>query len=211
MRRRHRRHRGREPRLSYRTACRAIFNTLKKCGAEAGDTVAILGIGGLGHLALQYPRRMGFRVIAIGRGADIAQEAFALGAHRYIDTLVEVAVAAHKQLRGAQAIVATIGHAATVSALFGALTPTGRLVLLGGGKEPLAVPIGPLVVREWSIAGSINWTPQESERTLEFRVLADMQPQVEVVPLRVGPRRLRAAEVRSSQVPCSHVHACVSR
>ena len=79
----------------------ATFNALKKCGAEAGDTVAILGIGGLGHLALQYARRMGFRVVAIGRGADIAQDAIALGAHRYVDTLVEDAVAALRQLCGA--------------------------------------------------------------------------------------------------------------
>src|SRR5918993_1002829 len=64
----------------------ATFNALKKCGAEAGDTVAILGIGGVGHMALQYARRMGFRVVAIGRGSDIATEALALGAHAYIDT-----------------------------------------------------------------------------------------------------------------------------
>lgn len=160
----------------------ATFNALKKCGAEAGDTVAILGIGGLGHLALQYARRMGFRVIAIGRGADIAQEALALGAHRYVDTLIEDAVAALKRLGGAQAIVATIGHTDIVSALLGALAPTGRLVLLGGGKDPLAVPIGPIVVGERSIVGSITGAPHESERTLDFSVLAGVQPRVEVVP-----------------------------
>jgi alcohol dehydrogenase len=160
----------------------ATFNALKKCGAEAGDTVAILGIGGLGHLALQYARRMGFRVVAIGRGADIAQDAIALGAHRYVDTLVEDAVAALKQLGGAQAIIATIGHPATVSALPGALAPTGQLVLLGGAKDPLVVPIGPMVVGERSIVGSITGTPHESERTLDFSVLAGVQPQVEVVP-----------------------------
>ncbi len=160
----------------------ATFNALKKCGAEAGDTVAILGIGGLGHLALQYARRMGFRVVAIGRGADIAQDALALGAHRYVDAHAEDAVAALKQIGGAQAIVATIGHAATVSALLGALAPTGRLVLLGGGKDPLAVPIGPMVVGERSIVGSITGSPHENERTLNFSVLAGVQPQVEVVP-----------------------------
>ncbi|RVT50895.1 alcohol dehydrogenase catalytic domain-containing protein [Rubrivivax albus] len=177
----------------------ATFNALKKCGAEAGDTVAILGIGGLGHLALQYARRMGFRVLAIGRGADIAQEALALGAHRYVDALVEDAVAALKQLGGAQAIVATIGHAATVSALLGALAPTGRLVLLGGGKEPLAVPIGPLVVGERSIAGSITGTPHESERTLDFSVLAGVQPRVEVVPFERAPdayQRLKSGQAK---------------
>jgi len=160
----------------------ATFNALKKCAAEAGDTVAILGIGGLGHLALQYAQRMGFRVVAIGRGSEIADDAIALGAHRYVDLQVEDAVAALKQLGGAQAIVATIGHAATVSGLLGALAPMGRLVVLGGGKEPLAVPIGPMVVGERSIAGSITGSPHESERTLNFSVLAGVQPKVEVVP-----------------------------
>jgi alcohol dehydrogenase len=177
----------------------ATFNALKKCGAEAGDTVAILGIGGLGHLALQYARRMGFRVVAIGRGADIAQDAIALGAHRYVDTLVEDAVAALRQLGGAQAIIATIGHPATVSALTGALAPTGRLVLLGGAKDPLAVPIGPMVVGERSIVGSITGTPHESERTLDFSVLAGVQPQVEVVPFERAHdayQRLKSGQAR---------------
>jgi alcohol dehydrogenase len=177
----------------------ATFNALKKCGAEAGDTVAILGIGGLGHLALQYARRMGFRVLAIGRGADIAQDAIALGAHRYVDTLVEDAVAALRQLGGAQAIIATIGHPATVSALTGALAPTGRLVLLGGAKDPLAVPIGPMVVGERSIVGSITGTPHESERTLDFSVLAGVQPRVEVVPFERAHdayQRLKSGQAR---------------
>lgn len=177
----------------------ATFNALKKCGAEAGDTVAVVGIGGLGHLALQYARRMGFRTIAIGRGADIAQDAMALGAHRYVDTLAEDAVAALQQLGGAQAIVATIGHSATVSALLGSLAPTGRLVLLGGGKDPLAVPIGPVVVGERSIAGSMTGTPHEAERTLDFSVLAGVQPKVEIVPFlqaQEAYQRLKSGQAR---------------
>jgi alcohol dehydrogenase len=177
----------------------ATFNALKKSGAEAGDTVAILGIGGLGHLAVQYARRMGFRVVAIGRGADIAQDALALGAHRYVDAQAEDAVAALKQIGGAQAIVATIGHSATVSALLGALAPTGRLVLLGGGKDPLAVPIGPMVVGERSIAGSITGSPYESERTLNFSVLAGVQAEVEVVPFdqaNEAYQRLKSGEAK---------------
>ncbi len=181
----------------------ATFNALKKCGAEAGDTVAVLGIGGLGHLALQYARRMGFRVVAIGRGAHIAQDAFNLGAHHYVDAQAEDAVAALKQIGGAQALVATIGHAATVSALLGGLSPTGRLVLLGGGKDPLAVPIGPLVVGERSIAGSITGTPHESERTLDFSVLTHVRPMIEVVPLDEAAnayRRLKAGDARFRMV-----------
>jgi alcohol dehydrogenase len=161
----------------------ATFNALKKCGAEAGDTVAILGNGGLGHLTLQYARRMGFRVVAVGRGADIAHDALKLGAHRYVDVQAEHAVAALQQLGGAQAVIATIGHAATVGGLLGALAPTGRLVVLGGGKDPQAVPLGPMVVGKRSIVGSLTGTPHESERTLNFSVLVGAKAQIEVVSI----------------------------
>jgi alcohol dehydrogenase len=161
----------------------ATFNALKKCGAEAGDAVAILGIGGLGHMALQYARRMGFKVIAIGRGSDIAQDALALGAHLYIDTDKEDAAAKLKSMGGAQAIVTTIGHAGTVSALMGGLAPQGRLVLLGAGKDPLPVSAGHLVVGERSVLGSITGSPFDNEKTLDFSVLADVRPMIEVMPL----------------------------
>ena len=161
----------------------ATFNALKKCGAEAGDTVAIFGIGGLGHMALQYARRMGFRVVAIGRGGDVAQDALALGAHRYVDLHNEDAVATLKGLGGAKALIATVGHAATLSNLIGALAPTGRLVLLGGGKDPLSIPIGPMVVGERSVLGSITGSPHDNERTLAFSVLAGVRPRIEVMPL----------------------------
>lgn len=161
----------------------ATFNALKKCSAEAGDTIAVVGIGGLGHMALQYARRMGFRVIAIGRGSDIEVDAMALGAHRYVDTLAEDAVSVLQQLGGAQAIVSTISHAETVSSLFAGLAPSGRLVILGAGKDPLSVSAGLLVVGERSIMGSITGTPYENEKTLDFSVLTDIRPTIEVMPL----------------------------
>lgn len=97
----------------------ATFNALKKCGAEAGDMVVVQGIGGLGHLALQYARKMGFRVVAVGRGADIAQDALALGAHLYFDAKNEDPVARLQSLGGAKAIVTTIGDVQAVAALTG--------------------------------------------------------------------------------------------
>ncbi len=95
-------------------------------------------------------------------------------------------MAALKQIGGAQAIVATIGHSATLAGLLGALAPTGRLVLLSGSKDPLAVPMGPMVVGERSIAGSITGSPHESERTLNFSVLAGVQAEVEVMPFELA-------------------------
>lgn len=161
----------------------ATFNALKKCGAQAGDTVAILGIGGLGHLALQYARRMGFKVVAVGRGSDVAEDALALGAHVYIDANQEDAAARLQGMGGTQAIVTTVGHAGTVSALMRGLAPQGRLVLLGAGKDPLPVSAGHLVVGERSVLGSITGTPYENEKTLDFSVLAGVRPMIETLPL----------------------------
>ncbi|WCM24566.1 alcohol dehydrogenase [Paraburkholderia bryophila] len=181
----------------------ATFNALKKCGAHAGDTVAILGIGGLGHMALQYARRMGFRVVAIGRGEQIAQDAMALGAHRYIDLCKEDAAAELRSMGGTQAIVTTIGHSATVSAVMGELAPEGRLVLLGAGKDPLPVSAGHLVVGERGVLGSITGTPYENEKTLNFSVLAGVLPMIEVMPLEQANeayRKMKSGDARFRMV-----------
>ncbi|NYT38715.1 alcohol dehydrogenase [Allopusillimonas soli] len=161
----------------------ATFNALKKCGAEAGDLVVVLGIGGLGHMAVQYARRMGFRVVAVGRGADIADDALALGAHVYIDNRQEDAAARIKDMGGAQAMITMIDHMETISALISALSPKGRLVVLNPGKSPLSVPLGMLIGGERSVMGSITGSPYESEKALSFSVLADVRPRIERMPL----------------------------
>lgn len=161
----------------------ATFNALKKCRAQAGDTVAILGIGGLGHMALQYARRMGFRVVAVGRGRDTADDTRALGAHVYIDTDHEDAAARLQELGGAQAILATISHPDTVSALTSGLAPQGRLLLLAASQDLLPVSARQLVIGERCVAGSITGSPYENEKTLEFSVLTGVRPMIEVMPL----------------------------
>lgn len=181
----------------------ATFNALKKCGAQAGDTVAILGIGGLGHMALQYARRMGLRVVAIGRGTDPAADALALGAHIYIDNQREDTTARLKSMGGAQAIVTTIDHADTVSALLAGLAPEGRLVVLNPGKGPLQVSAGLLVGGQRSILGSITGTPYDNEKALGFSVLADVRPRVELLPLdqaNEALRKLKSGEARYRMV-----------
>ncbi|MBR0724982.1 zinc-binding dehydrogenase [Bradyrhizobium manausense] len=175
----------------------ATFNALKKCGAEAGDTVVVQGIGGLGHLALQYARRMGFRVVAVGRGADISTDAITLGAHVYIDSKKEDPVARLQGLGGVKAIITTIGDVQAVAALTGALAPQGRLVLLGAGKDPLPVSPGHIVVGERSILGSITGTPFENEKTLDFSVLAAVRPRIEIMPLEKAGEAV--ARMRSGQ------------
>lgn len=161
----------------------ATFNALKKCGAQAGDLVAVFGIGGLGHMALQYARRMGFRVVAVGRGAGIADDALALGAHVYVDSAQDDAVARLRAMGGAQAIVATIGKGDALTALMNALAPQGRLVVLGAGKEAFGITTGPLVTNERGVLGSITGSPYENEKTLDFSVLAGVRPRIETMPL----------------------------
>jgi alcohol dehydrogenase len=161
----------------------ATFNALRKCGAQPGELVAIQGIGGLGHMALQYARKMGLRVAAVGRGQDIAALVPELGAHHYIDTQVDNAAARLKALGGAQAIITTIGDAQAVAALLPGLAPRGRLVLLGVGKEPLPLPGGLWVGGERSVLGSLTGTPYETERALDFSVLVGARPRIETLPL----------------------------
>ncbi|KHK59987.1 alcohol dehydrogenase [Burkholderia sp. A9] len=181
----------------------ATFNALKKCGAQAGDVVAILGVGGLGHMALQYARHMGFKVVAIGRRSEVREDALALGAHIYIDTEREDPVARLKDLGGALAIVTTIGHRDTVSGLLGGLAPMGRLVLLGIGRDPLSVSFGQMVAGERSVQGSITGSPYESERALDFSVLTGVRPMIEVMPLEQAGdayQKMRSGDVRYRMV-----------
>lgn len=161
----------------------ATFNALKKSGAQAGDLVAIQGIGGLGHLAVQYARKMGFRVVALGRGMDIAAEIISLGAHVYVDSNTEDAVSRLQRMGGAQVILSTITDSAAASSLIPALAPHGTFLVVGVGKEPLTVAPRLLVGGERTVQGTITGTPFESEKTLDFSVLADVRPVIELMPL----------------------------
>lgn len=176
----------------------ATFNALKKCGAQAGDTVAILGVGGLGHMALQYARRMGFRVVAIGRGADIAQDALNLGAHVYIDNTKEDAVQRLQDMGGAKALITMIDNSSVISPLLAALSPEGRLVLLNPAKEPLAVSAGLIVGGQRSILGSITGTPYDNEQALKFSELVDALPKIETMPLEDAAKALE--KIKSGEV-----------
>ncbi len=161
----------------------ATFNALKKSGAQAGDLVAIFGIGGLGHLAIQYAKRMGFKVVAIGRGQDITQQVKTLGAHIYIDTEQENAVERLQQLGKAQVILTTITNGEVSSTLFAGLASRGKLLVVGVGKEPLVIPSPLLVGGERHMQGSITGTPYEIEKTLDFSVLTDVRAMIETFPL----------------------------
>ncbi|MHA6911073.1 alcohol dehydrogenase [Ralstonia pseudosolanacearum] len=177
----------------------ATFNALRKSGAQAGDLVAIQGIGGLGHMAIQYARRMGFRVVAVGRGADIADDVRALGAHIYVDTRVEDPVARLQTMGGAQVILTTITDSAAASSLVPGLAPQGRLLVVGVGRAPLAIMPAALVGGERMIQGTITGSPFESEQALDFSVLTDVRPLIETMPLEQAHeayRRMMSGQVK---------------
>ncbi len=161
----------------------ATFNALKKSKAQAGDTVAIQGIGGLGHLAVQYARRMGFRVIAIGRGQDIKEDVMELGAHLYIDSRKDDATSILKGMGGAHIIMTTITDSDAASSLMPGLAPQGRFLVLGVGSNPLSFSPGQLVGGERIVQGAITGSPFESEKTLDFSVLSSVSPYIETMPL----------------------------
>ncbi len=163
------------------------FNGLRRSPARAGDLVAVLGVGGLGHLGVQFANRMGFETVAIARGDDKAATAKALGAHHYIDSNANDVAAALQSLGGARVILSTVTNAAAMAASIGGLGPKGRLVVLGVDMEPIHVPPPVLVGQSRSVAGHPSGTAKDSEDTLRFAVLTGVRPMVETLPLAEAP------------------------
>lgn len=160
-----------------------VFNALRHSGARAGDLVAVQGIGGLGHLGIQYARQMGFRTVAIGRGADKQPLAKKLGAHEYIDTNSGPPAAALQKLGGADLVLATAPDSKAMSELIDGLAGHGKLMVVGAGFEPLAVTPIQLILRERLIEGWASGTAMDSEDTLNFSSLTGVRPMIERYPL----------------------------
>ncbi len=159
------------------------YNALRHCGAQPGELVAILGIGGLGHLGVQFAARMGFRTVAIARGADKGALAKKLGARHYIDTTAQDMAAELTQLGGARAILATVTDARTMSAAVNGLGVDGRLMIVGASAEPIEVSPLALIAARRSLQGWPSGTSSDSEDTLAFSVLAQIRPMIEQYPL----------------------------
>ena len=159
------------------------FNSLRHSGARPGDTVAVLGIGGLGHLGVQFAAKMGFKTVAIARGADKAPLARKLGAQHYIDSEATDAAAELVKLGGARVILATVTSGKAMSAVLGGLGVDGKLVVVGAAADPLEVPTLPLLFGRRSIMGWPSGTSIDSQDTLAFSVLTGVRPMTEVFPL----------------------------
>ncbi|MFT4503301.1 alcohol dehydrogenase [Caballeronia sp. 15711] len=159
------------------------FNALRNSGARAGDVVAILGIGGLGHLGVQFAQKMGFRTVAIARGQDKAALAKQLGAHHYIDSKVENVAEALQALGGARVILATVTSGKAMSAAAGGLGLNGKLIMVGISEEPVEVPVAQFIMGRNSVQGWPSGTSADSQETLAFSALAGIKPMIEEFPL----------------------------
>ena len=159
------------------------YNALRNSGARVGDIVAILGIGGLGHLGVQYAAKMGFNTVAIGRGMDEEELVKKLGARRYIDSRSENAVEELTKLGGAKVILATVPSGKAMSRVLGGLAVNGKLIVIGASNELLEVPPNFMLSGRRSIVGWPSGTSMDSQDTLSFNVLSGVRSMNEVFPL----------------------------
>ena len=159
------------------------FNSLRNSGARSGDLVAVHGIGGLGHLGVQYAAKMGFHTVAVARGADKAKLALSLGADRYIDSTAEDPAKVLASMGGARVVLATVTDAEAMSAMIGALGIEGSLLVLGAPPSPLAAPAFPLIMGRRSITGCYSGVSIDSEDTLAFSARTGVRSMNEVMPL----------------------------
>lgn len=158
------------------------YNALRHTKALPGDRVAILGVGGLGHLGVQFARAMGFETIAINRGTAKADDARKLGAHHYIDATGDVSEAL-KALGGVAVVLATAGNSQAMAATVGGLQPQGELVTIGVTPEPLPISPLQLINPALSIVGHPSGTAKEVEETMQFAVLSGVRAWIEELPL----------------------------
>jgi D-arabinose 1-dehydrogenase-like Zn-dependent alcohol dehydrogenase len=159
------------------------FNSLRNSGARPGDVVAVLGIGGLGHLGIQFAAKMGFTTVAIARGMDKEPLARKLGAYAYIDSRAQDPAAELLKLGGAKVILATVTNGDAMSAVVGGLGINGKLVILGAAAQPLEVPAMALILGRRSIVGWPSGNAIDSQDTLAFSKLTGVRAMNEIFPL----------------------------
>jgi len=159
------------------------YNALRHSGAFPGDLVAVQGIGGLGHLGVQFASKFGYRVAAIGRGPENGALAKKLGASLYIDSKSTNAAEALQKLGGAQVILATAPSSKAMSELIDGLGPNGKLIVIGADFDPIQVSPVQLITGSRSIQGWAAGTAADSEDTLRFAELSGVRPMIETYPL----------------------------
>jgi propanol-preferring alcohol dehydrogenase len=160
------------------------FSALRNSPARAGDLVAILGVGGLGHLGVQYARRMGFEVVGIDRGAgDRAELAKKLGAHHYVDSSVSDIAKSLQALGGATVVLATASGGKAVAAAVNGLRRGGVVISLGATDEPIELSAFALLFQSLAVEGALTGTPAAGDASLRFSTITDVTAMVETMPL----------------------------
>jgi D-arabinose 1-dehydrogenase-like Zn-dependent alcohol dehydrogenase len=159
------------------------YNALRHSGALPGDLVAVQGVGGLGHLGIQFANKFGYKTAAIGRGAENASLAKKLGASEYIDSQATKAAEALQKLGGARVILATAPSSKAMSELIDGLGPNGKLLVIGATFDPIEVTPAQLIIGSRTIQGWAAGTPADSEDTLNFAKLTGVRPMIETYPL----------------------------
>ncbi|MGW3248520.1 alcohol dehydrogenase [Streptomyces sp. NPDC001070] len=175
------------------------FTALRRLDARPGALVAVQGIGGLGHLGLQYAARLGYRVAAIARGREKEKLAVELGASHYIDSSAEDPAAALQKLGGADAVIATAASGASMTPLVPGLAPRGKLVVVGVAPDPVSVTTADLVLGSRTVTGSLTGHSIENEDNLEFSNRFGIRPMVETMSLEQAPEayeRMMSGEAR---------------
>ncbi|GGX90729.1 alcohol dehydrogenase catalytic domain-containing protein [Streptomyces fructofermentans] len=187
-------------------ACAGVttFNGLRRSVAEPGDRVAVVGLGGLGHLGVQFARAMGFETVSIARGQEKAELAERFGAHHYIDSTGSTPVGeALQALGGAKVVLATAGDSAAITATVDGLTPRGELVVIGISPEPLDITPLQLILAGRVVRGHPSGTAQDVQATLDFSALHGIRPTVEALPLseaEAAYRKMLSGEARFRMV-----------
>jgi D-arabinose 1-dehydrogenase-like Zn-dependent alcohol dehydrogenase len=159
------------------------YNSIRHSGAMPGDLVAVQGIGGLGHLGIQFANKFGYNVVAIGRGPENGALAKKLGANVYIDSQSTKPADALQKLGGAQVIVATAPSSKAMSELIDGLGPNGKLMVVGAAADPIEVTPVQLIFGSRAVQGWAAGTPADSEDTLHFAELTGVRPMIETYPL----------------------------
>jgi D-arabinose 1-dehydrogenase-like Zn-dependent alcohol dehydrogenase len=162
----------------------ATFNAVRRTGARDGGLVAVFGLGGLGHLALQFAQRMGYQTVAIARGEEKESAALDLGAHHYIDASAQKPGAALRAMGGADLVVFTASSTEPIPELLPGVAPRGKLALLGTDQKEIALSASELVSRGQTIIGSVPGSPTEVEEAMKFAVTTGVRAKCHVVPFR---------------------------
>jgi D-arabinose 1-dehydrogenase-like Zn-dependent alcohol dehydrogenase len=159
------------------------YNALRHSGVRGGDRVAVLGVGGLGHLGVQFAVKLGLETVAIARGTEKEPLALELGAHHYIDSTSTDPALALLELGGVDLILSTVTSSDAMAAAFGGLRPRGKLLVVGASMDPIAVPAAVLIGGSKAIVGHASGTSKDSEDTLAFSVLSGVRPMIETLPV----------------------------